>query len=186
MSTRPWITLLLGRATPRATRWRRTDCLNTRRARLAVEVLEGRLAPAALTVNSPAATASNSDPYLSLPEAIRIVNSPTLPTDLSPQILGQVIGPLHGGGTDTIVFDSARVSGPIRLAGQLTLSVPARTTAVTIDGGGVVAMDGGNTTRLFQVDPGAQATIARLGIVRGEARPDEFSAGGGGCTTAAS
>ena len=57
-----------------------------------LELLEDRLAPATLTVDSTADTASDADPYLSLREAVGIVNSPTLPTDLSPQILGQISG----------------------------------------------------------------------------------------------
>jgi hypothetical protein len=60
--------------------------------RLCLEVLEDRLAPATLTVNSTADTASDSDPYLTLREAIAIVNSPSLPADISPQIRNQISG----------------------------------------------------------------------------------------------
>ena len=44
-----------------------------------LEPLEDRLAPAILTVNSAADTANATDRYLSLREALAIVNSATLP-----------------------------------------------------------------------------------------------------------
>jgi hypothetical protein len=72
-------------------------CRPSPRRRLHLERLEGRLAPATLTVNSPADTANPSDPDLSLREAITIVNSPSLPSGLSNQILGQISGTLHAG-----------------------------------------------------------------------------------------
>ena len=123
-------------------------------------MLEGRLAPATLTVNSTADTASDSDHYLSLREAIALVNRPSLPTDLSPEIRGQVSGGLHSGGTDTIGFDHTAVTGPIVLGGtQLELSLPAGTAAVTIDGGNAgVTVDGNGASRVLRVDAGVQAT----------------------------
>ena len=102
------------------------------RGRPQLEVLDDRLAPAILTVDSTADTASDSDGYLSLREAIAIVNSATLPGDLSGAILGQISGTLHGGGTDTVVFDPVAVNAPIVLAeGQLELSVSSSTSAVS-------------------------------------------------------
>jgi hypothetical protein len=83
--------------------------------RLGLELLEDRLAPATLMVNSTADTASDSDAYLSLREAIAIVNSSTLPTDLTQQIQGQISGTLHANGSDTIGFDATAVTGPITL-----------------------------------------------------------------------
>jgi hypothetical protein len=47
-------------------------------------------------------TANATDPYLSLREAIAVVNSPSLPDGLSDEILGQIAGTLHDGGADTI------------------------------------------------------------------------------------
>jgi hypothetical protein len=121
-----------------------------------------------LTVNSTADTASDTDPYLSLREAIRIVNSPTLPTDLSPQILAQISGTLHANGSDLIAFDPAGVTGPIRLTGTpLELSISGRTTRVTIDGGGGVTVDGNNASEVLQLDPGVQAVLAHLTITHG-------------------
>ena len=105
-----------------------------RSRRLGLEVLEDRLSPATLTVNSTADTANPSDPYLSLREAIAIVNSPSLPSDLSDQILGQISGILHDGRADTIQFDPVQVTGPVVLGGtQLDVRLPGATAAVTID-----------------------------------------------------
>jgi hypothetical protein len=149
--------------------------------RLSLEALEDRLSPAILTVNSTADTANPSDPYLTLREAIAIVNSPTLHDGLSGQILGQINGTLHGGGADTILFDTTAVTDPISLTnGELELSLPASTAAITIDGSDVVAVDGANAHRVFHIDPGVQATFAHLGIVRGYASGSgEASLGGG-------
>jgi hypothetical protein len=126
-------------------------------------VLEDRQAPAVLTVNSTADTANPSDPYLSLREAITLVNSPTLPSGLSDQILGQISGDLHAGGADTIGFDPAGVTGPILLGGtQLELSLPGSAARVTIGGGEGVTLSGTGSSPLFQIDGGAQAVLDHL------------------------
>jgi predicted outer membrane repeat protein len=129
-----------------------------------LEALEDRTAPATLTVNSVADTASAADAYLSLREAVAIVNSPTLPNGLSAQILGQISGTLHDGGADSIVFDPTAVTGPIVLGGsQLELSLLASTATVTIDGGGPgVTVDGNNASRIFRVDAGVGASFNNL------------------------
>jgi hypothetical protein len=135
---------------------------------LTLEPLEDRLSPATLTVNSTADTASDSDNYLSLREAIAVVNSPTLPGDLSSQIQGQISGTLHNGSADTIAFDPAQVTGPITLGGaQLELSLPAATAAVTIAGGTGVTVDGNDASRVLLVDTGAQVTLAHLTVAHG-------------------
>jgi hypothetical protein len=142
----------------------------TRAGRRRLEALEDRLAPATLTVNSTADTASPSDPYLSLREAIAIVNSPTLPSGLSDQILGQINGTLHAAGADRIVFDPGQVSDPIVLGGtQLELSLPRGTATVTIDAGSGVTLDGAHRSRVFQVDSGVQFTLDHLTVTHGYA-----------------
>jgi predicted outer membrane repeat protein len=137
--------------------------------RLTLERLEDRLAPATLTVNSIADTANASDPYLSLREAVAIVNSPTLPNGLSSQILHQISGTLHAGGADTLGFDPGTVTGPIVLGGtQLVLSLPASTATVTLDGGSArVTVDGNDRSRILQVNTGVQAILDHLTITHG-------------------
>jgi hypothetical protein len=145
---------------------------------LALESLEGRLAPATLTVNSTSDTASPTDPYLSLREAVAIVNSPTLPTDLSDQILARISGTLHEGRADTIVFEPTGVTGPILLSGtQLELTLPGGTAQVTIDGGSGVTVDGAGRSRVLAVDSGVQATLEHLTISHGNV-PGTNSGGG--------
>jgi hypothetical protein len=140
-------------------------------SRLAVEALEDRQAPAVLTVNSTLDTATPTDPYLSLREAIAIFNSPTLPSGLSAQILAQISGTLHGNATDRIVIDPVAVTGSITLSGsQLDSSLPGSMAQLTIDGGtGGVTVDGNNSSRVLQVDAGVQATLVNLTITHGKA-----------------
>jgi fibronectin-binding autotransporter adhesin len=162
MATHSWVRNLFG-GKPRTVR------SSPARQRLSLEALEDRLAPATLTVNSTANTASATDPYLSLGEAIAIVNSATLPTGLSAQITGQISGALHAGGTDTIVFDDAKVTEAITLGGtQLELSLPSTTATITIEGGAAgVTVDGNKASRIFQVDSGVQATLENLTLKNG-------------------
>jgi hypothetical protein len=136
--------------------------------RLGLELLEDRQAPATLTVDSTADTGNAGDPWLSLREAIAIVNSPTLPSGLSDQILARIDGILHEGGTDTIVFDPSAVTMPITLSGtQLQLSLPDGTARVTIDGGSGVTIDGNSASRVFQIDSGVRAAFDHLTITHG-------------------
>jgi hypothetical protein len=135
---------------------------------LGLETLEDRQAPAMLTVNSTADTASPTDPYLTLREAIAIVNSPTLPDNLSDQVLGQIDGDLHQDHSDAIVFDPSAVTGPITLGGtQLELSLLSSIAVVTVDGGGGVMVDGAGRSLVFQVDSGVTATIDHLTVTHG-------------------
>jgi CSLREA domain-containing protein len=135
-----------------------------------------------LTVNSTADTSNPSDSYLSLREAIAIVNSPTLPSGLSAEILGQISGDLHEGGADSILFDPSAVSAPIVLGGtQLELSLPGNTAAVTIDGGDTgVTVDGNDASRVLQVDAGVQASFAHLTITHGRVTGFGIDGAGGG------
>jgi predicted outer membrane repeat protein len=146
-----------------------------------LEPLEGRLAPATLTVNSTADRANPNDPYLTLREAIAIVNSPTLPSGLSSQILAQINGILHDGGADNIRFSPGVTA--ITLGGtQLELSLQAGTAAVTIDGGTAgVTVDGNNASRVLQVDAGVRAALVHLTLAHGKAAGQGSpSATGGG------
>jgi hypothetical protein len=183
MFKRSWISRLFGRAVRPFPSSRGQGTLRAVKCgrRLGLEALEDRLSPATLAVNSSADTAHSSDPYLSLREAISIVNRPTLPTGLSDQILGQIDGDLHAGGTDSIVFDSTVVTGPIVLAGtQLELSLPSSTATVTIDGGAGVTLDGNHASLVLQVDAGAQVTLDHLAVSHGYAPEPAVSGFGAG------
>src|SRR5262245_21300075 len=170
MASRSWIRTLFSRPVTRTIR----KAPGHYRPR--VEALEDRLDPAILTVNSTLDTANPSDQYLSLREAIALVNSDTLPSGPSAQITDQISGTLHAGGTDTIQFDPTQVTAPIKLGGtQLELSLPGSTAAITIDGGAAgVTVDGNHASRVFQVSSGVQATLTNLTIAHGS-----FSGGGG-------
>src|SRR5262249_1436336 len=118
---------------------------------------------------STADTANASDAYLSLREAIAIVNSASLPTGLSKQILAQISGTLHAGHSDTIQFDHAHVTTPITLSGTLLeLSLPSSTAAITSDGGAAaVTVDANNRSGIFQVDDGVQVAFTHLTLTHG-------------------
>jgi hypothetical protein len=146
-------------------------------------LLEDRLSPATLTVNSTADTAQPTDPYLSLREAVAIANSPTLPSNLSPQILHQINGNLHTGGSDLIAFDHTAVTSPITLSSPgLHLSLPGSTATITIDGGsGGITVDANYHTQILQVDAAVQASLVHLTLTRGASAA---TGGGGGILTA--
>lgn len=150
-----------------------------RRRRLWLEPLEDRLAPAVLTVNAPADTASPTDPYLSLREAVAIVNSATLPGNLSAQIRIQITGILHAGGMDTIRFSSGLDGTPITLKnGQLELRRVGG--VVSIIGNGqdatIIQLNDPNYLlrkgRVFQVDRGVNARLGYLTIQGGQLPSD--------------
>jgi hypothetical protein len=85
---------------------------------------------------------------LSLREAVALAN--TLPGD------------------HTVSFDHTLDGGAVLLsAGQLELSGSGGVT--TIDGSGRFTLDGGNRTRLIQVDPGTTAVLRGLALVNGNA-----------------
>jgi hypothetical protein len=164
MTLRTWTRRLFAR-TPRTSR------KEPARFRPRLEALEGRLAPATLTVNSMADTANATDTYLSLREAIALVNSATLPSGLSTQITAKISGTLHDGKTDTIQFDPTKVTGPITLGGtDLGLSLPSTTATITIDGGAAgVTVDGNHASGIFWVHFNVSATLNDLTISNGSA-----------------
>jgi hypothetical protein len=112
---------------------------------LLLEVLEDRLAPALLTVNT-LADETTADNYLSLREAVGVVNSGST-SGLSSAELAQVSGAL--GSNDTIQFSLP--SGPQTLT--LTGSALNLTHSVTITGPGAssLTLSGNNTDRVFLV-----------------------------------
>ncbi|MBN9517016.1 right-handed parallel beta-helix repeat-containing protein, partial [bacterium] len=155
------------------------------RARLGLEGLDDRLAPAVLTVNSILDTANPADGYLTLRQAIGIVNSPTLPGGLSEEIQDQISGTLHGGGVDTIVFDPSLVTAPIVLTGgALELTVDSDVSRVTVDGGDGVTVDANLASRVFIIEIGSWASFTNLTIANGNFEAPALSPGGGGILNA--
>jgi hypothetical protein len=136
-------------------------------------LLEDRLAPAVLTVNSLAdGPVSGLSPTLDLREAIALVDSHGAATDSSGRSLAaaktsQIDTTEPFGSMDVIRFDS-NLFGPaqqvIALDGQLLLEE-----SVTILGPGssLLAVSGGGQTSLFQIACGASANLSRLTIEDG-------------------
>jgi hypothetical protein len=154
VTTRTWARRLFARS-PRTIR------KEPARFRPRLEALEDRLAPATLTVTSPA------DPATATPGTLRFA----LNTANKNASVGQ---------SDTIVFRG--VSTVTLSQGQLELSGHNATTAaaITIDGGGAVTVDGNNASRVFQVDAGVRAAFANLTIADGNADGNAGTFGGGG------
>src|SRR5438132_1239917 len=141
-----------------------------------LESLEGRLAPALLTVNT-LADETVPDGGLSLREAIGVVNSGST-AGLSDPELGQISGALGSG--DTIQFDSSLAGGAIVLtSGELAISQ-----SLTIAGLGAdqLTISRNNAGRVFDMT-GSAATnveIDNLTIANG------LAAEGGGILNSAS
>jgi hypothetical protein len=145
--------------------------------------LEDRLVPAILTVNT-LDDAVVSDGFLSLREAVQVVNTDST-ANLSGTELAQVdqtSNPL--GINDTIVFDPALASatnstgGPVGTivlgnmtsgGGQLELSRPGATPsdAIKIDGTGTITISANYLSRIFQVDAGVEAELDNVTLVNG-------------------
>jgi CSLREA domain-containing protein len=146
-----------------ATATRRARRPSRRRCAPSLEALEGRLAPAAFTVNT-LADETTADDVLSLREAISVVNSQNA-AGLSAAELAQITGTL--GDNDTVRFDPALSGGTIALtSGQLAIS-----RKLDIDGPGAdqLAVSGNDQFRAFSISGGATVTIAGLTIRDGRA-----------------
>ena len=121
--------------------------LRKKSCRLSVEVLEDRVAPAILTVNS-AADTSNVGGVLTLRDAILVENGALAVASLSGAEQAQITGPLNAPGGDTIVFAPA-------LAGQ-TISLTAFDDTSFGDSAFLI-----NSQLTIQGDPTLGITIAR-------------------------
>jgi hypothetical protein len=122
-----------------------------RRARLRLESLEDRTAPATLTVTSAADT--HQAGLLTLREAVAQAN-----TDAA------------AGKSDAITFASGLGHATVTLtAGPLELSGASTTATETIDGGGRITVSGNHASRVFTVDTGVTAALTGLTVVNGNA-----------------
>jgi hypothetical protein len=122
----------------------------SRRVRLGLEHLEDRLTPAQLAVTSAL------DPATLTPGTLRYA-------------VTQANHDASLGISDTINFNTTQMgTNQIKLQqGPLTLTPGTGTT--TINGGGVVTLDGNHASRLFLVDSGASADLTGLTIQNGQA-----------------
>jgi predicted outer membrane repeat protein len=156
--------------------FRKASAVSPRRPthRPAVTELEGRLAPAILTVNSVAdAPISALSPTLELREAIALVNGHGAAFDAAGRSLAQakasqidVAQPF--GSTDTIRFDPALFDGAPQVitvaGGELILGQN-----VTLQGPGAarLALDGNAQTTVLEILGGTSANVAGLTIEHG-------------------
>jgi FG-GAP-like repeat len=162
-------------ARPRPAAYRRPRC-----ARPAVEILETRLTPATLTVNTlvDENTFGGTDPTLSLREAIELTDGTLAVSSLSPAEQAQVSGTPHTAGvTDHIGFS---VQGTI----TLTSALPdfSNNSVVNLLGSGpnnlTVARSSATGTpdfSVFTVDSGSVAGLAAFTIANG----NNTASGGG-------
>src|SRR5438132_6204432 len=126
-----------------------------------LESLEGRLAPALLTVNT-LADETVPDGGLSLREAIGVVNTGST-AGLSDAELGQISGTL--GSSDTVQFDPSLAGGAILLTnGELAVSQN-----LTIAGLGAdqLMVSGNNASRIFDIAAGTTVEIDNLTMANG-------------------
>ncbi|HLN26111.1 MAG TPA: right-handed parallel beta-helix repeat-containing protein [Gemmataceae bacterium] len=151
-----------------------------RLSQLTVTILEDRLAPAVLTVNSLAdAPISGSSSTLTLREAIALVDTGGTATDASGASLSaaksiQIETTQPFGTLDTIRFDS-HLLGPTQQVITLTVGELEMSRSVTIVGPGAseLALSGNNANRVLDVDGQASVSIIGLTVEAGAlAQPD--------------
>jgi CSLREA domain-containing protein len=133
-----------------------------------VEVLESRLAPATLTVNT-AADETAADSVLSLREAINVVNTQS-EAGLSTAEQNQISGTL--GNNDTIVFDPSLNGQTITLTGGV-LSISSKL-SITGPGAGQLTVSGNHASGVFSM---SAATVSLWGLTIANGNSD--SEGGG-------
>ena len=150
---------------------------------LALEYLEERIAPAVLTVSSLADGAiSGITSTLSLREAVALVDTVGLATDASGNSLAsakasQISGSF--GTDDTIKFDPSLYQsqpGTITLGGsELLLS---QNVTIAGPGASLLAINGNNNSRVFEIDNGTTVTLSGLAIQNGNVVATQDSGGG--------
>lgn len=162
-----WIAARFGRV-PRSARPAR---LPSRRYRPTLELLENRLAPAALTVNTLSDSTGGSQ--LSLRDAILAVNGGSY----SGPATGQVSGTF--GSNDTILFlpglngtlSLTTAKGPLLISSNLAITANPTLNPITLSG-----QFAGSQTGVFNVTSAATATIAGLTITQGKDSTNLFGA----------
>jgi hypothetical protein len=133
------------------------------RFRPRLEVLEGRLAPAVLTVNT-AADETAADNTLSLREAIGVVNSQS-EAGLSSAEQAQISGTL--GSNDTIQFAPSLNGQTITLNGaELLIS---KDLSIVGPGAGALTVSGNHASTVFDIQVGTTVSLSGLTIANGQA-----------------
>jgi hypothetical protein len=175
MSLLPWLTSLFPqRSCSQRTRRGRDARSRKRPVRLAVTLLEDRLAPAVLTVNTLAdAPLSGVSSTLSLREAIALIDSGGAATDaagynLSAAKASQIDTTSPFGTNDTIQFTASLADqSPITLSlGELLLSANVAILAPT---GSQLVVSGSRGSGVFDIASGTSVSIAGLTITAGNA-----------------
>ncbi len=127
-----------------------------------LDVLEDRLAPAVLTVNS-LADNTTADATLSLRQAIDVVNGSLALSSLSPAEQGQISGTL--GNNDTIQFALPAGLQTITLGGSELLI--SKSLTVTGPGANLLTVSGNNASRIFEIAGGATVSLSGLTVANG-------------------
>lgn len=126
-----------------------------------LEVLEGRLTPAVLTVNT-LADETAADNVLSLREAIAVVDSGSA-AGLSSAELAQISGTL--GQNDTIQFAPSLAGGTITLtAGRLAIT---QNLAIVGPGANQLTISGNAASRIFDISGTTTVSIRGLTLTKG-------------------
>jgi titin len=131
--------------------------------RPALEVLETRLAPALLTVNT--LQDGNPSNFLSLREAVTVVNNGSA-AGLTAIQQAQVSGTIGTG--DTIQFAVGPTGAITLTSGEIVIAHD-----VTIDGAGVVAVSGNASSRIFRTN----ATVSIVGLTLTDGQATGISGG---------
>jgi hypothetical protein len=144
-------------------------------ARLTLEFLEDRLAPAVLTVNTLAGAVDHSDNFLSLSEAVAVVNAGST-AGLTSGEAAVVSGTL--GNSDKIQFAPGLTAGgpqTITPANELTLK---KAVAIVGLGADKLTISGGNAHRVFSFEF-AKFSLSNMTIANGLSKAAAGGAGGG-------
>jgi len=173
MSVRNWLTNFVGHLSGSRGDSRGRNAKSgkpNRRTRLLLEVLESRLAPASLTVNTLADNITDTS-VLTLRDAVGLVNNAGDPSSLGQASMpggwaAQITGSF--GSNDTIQFDPS-LFGPSQQTITLGGSELLVSQSVTINSPGVgqLAVSGNQASRVLEITSGATATISSLTIENG-------------------
>src|SRR6266851_3831568 len=170
MTVHSWIQQLLNRTLRSAAGkggHRRPEQRRKRSAKVWLEALEDRLAPAILIVNS-TADSNTANSVLSVREAILLVNhAGNAPIALGRGLTAGEAAQVSGsyGSNDTIQFASSLNGQTITLtSGELLCS---KNLSVTGPGANLLTVSGNNDSRVFKIASGTTVSLSGLTITKG-------------------